>query len=178
MVRTDPRQRKDVILGMVVHHYIRTAEPASSAFIADGFEQEISSATVRNILADLEEEGYLTHPHTSAGRIPTQRGYRYFVDFLMKEIRLLEEEQERIRFEYNQGVRELQVLMEKTSRVMADLTHCASIVTVDGSGGTYSLRGTNYLAAAVGARGIEKMADILRTLEEKERVLRLIGRSG
>ncbi len=177
MVRVDPRQRKDIVLSMVVHQYVQTLEPVSSAFIAEGYEQEVSSATIRNILAELEEEGYLTHPHTSAGRMPTLRGYRYFVDYLMKEICLLEEERIRIQREYNEGVRELQVLIEKTSRVMADLTHCASIVTIDGVGGAYSMRGTNYLASAVGTRGLQKMAEILQILEEKERVLEVIRRN-
>ncbi|MBF0387827.1 MAG: hypothetical protein HQL20_08230 [Candidatus Omnitrophica bacterium] len=176
MVRTNQRQRKDIVLTMVVQQYIRTDAPVSSAFIAEGYEDGISSATIRNILADLESDGYLTHPHTSAGRIPTQRGYRYFVDFLMREIALVEEERHRIQREYEQGVRELELLMERTSAIISDLTHCASIVTLDGYPRTYSFRGTNYLAEQVGALGLRKMACILKALEEKERILEVLRR--
>ena len=176
MARTNQQQRKDVVLTMVVQQYIRTDVPVSSAFIADGYEDGISSATIRNILADLESDGYLTHPHTSAGRIPTQRGYRYFVDFLMREIALVEEERRRIQWEYEQGVRELELLMERTSAVISDLTRCTSIVTLDGYPRTYSFRGTNYLAEAVGSQGLRKMACILKALEEKERILEVLRR--
>jgi transcriptional regulator of heat shock response len=176
MVRSDPRQRKDIVLGMVVQQYIRTDVPVSSAYIADEYAQEISSATIRNILADLESDGYLTHPHTSAGRIPTQRGYRYFVDFLMREIVLVEEERRRIHEEYEQHVLELELLMERTSAVISELTHCASIVTVEGYPRTYLFRGTNYLAEAVGAQGFHKIACILKMLEEKERILEVLRR--
>lgn len=176
MVRVNQQQRKDAVLTMVVEQYIRTDTPVSSAFIAEGYEDDISSATIRNILADLEGDGYLTHPHTSAGRIPTQRGYRYFVDFLMCEIVLVEEERRCIQREYEQGVRELEFLMERASMVIADLTHCASIVTLEGHPWTYAFRGTNYLAEAVGAQGLRKMACILKALEEKERILDLLRR--
>jgi transcriptional regulator of heat shock response len=176
MDRPGSRQRKDIVLTMVVHQYIRTDVPVSSAFIAEGYEQNISLATIRNILAELESDGYLMHPHTSAGRIPTQRGYRYFVDFLMREIVLIDEERERIAREYDRYVMELELLMERTSAVIADLTQCASIVTLEGYPRTYSFRGTNYLAEAVGVHGLHKMACILRTLEEKEQVLEVLRR--
>lgn len=176
MVRENLRQRKDVVLGMVVHQYILTETPVSSAFIADEYEQDISSATIRNILAELEADGYLTHPHTSSGRIPTQRGYRYFVDFLMQEIALVEEERARIQREYEKHVRELELLIERTSVVLSELTRCASIVTLEGYPRTYAFRGTNYLAETVGAHGIHKIAGILKALEERERILEVLRR--
>ncbi len=176
MVRVNPRQRKDIVLGMVIQQYISREVPVSSAFIAEEYEKDISSATIRNILADLESDGYLTHPHTSSGRVPTQRGYRYYVDFLMREIVLVEEERRQVQREYEQGVRELKHLMELTSEVISDLTHCASIVTLEGYPRTYSFRGTNYLAEAVGVYGVQKMACILKALEEKERILEVLRR--
>ncbi len=175
-MRKDPRQRKDVVLGMVVQHYIHTIAPVSSAFIAEEYEQDISSATIRNILAELETDGYLTHPHTSAGRVPTERGYRYYVDFLMQEIQLMEEERRRIQKEYERGVEELEELIEKTTQIVAELTHCTSIVTVDGWSQRYVCRGTNYLAEAVGAEGLQKVMAILKALEEKDRVLAVLRR--
>ena len=74
--------RKTAILAAVVQEYITTAQPVGSAHIAPNIN--VSSATVRNEMSHLEHEGYLVQPHTSAGRIPTDKGYRYFVDHLTK----------------------------------------------------------------------------------------------
>src|SRR5208283_1350955 len=128
---SDIRQRKDRILAIVIGRYIKTVSPVGSQYITEEHNLDLSSATVRNILADLEEEGYLMHPHTSAGRMPTELGYRYYVDHLMNEIQLLEEEKRRIQQEYKRHTRQLEDLMEKTSQVISDLTHYTSIVSLD-----------------------------------------------
>ncbi len=176
MTRMDPHQRKDLVLGMVVQHYIRTTVPVSSGFIADEYEQDISSATIRNILAELEEDGYLMHTHTSAGRIPTERGYRYYVDFLMKEIQLIEEERRQVQREYARGVQELEAMVETTTQIISELTHCTSIVSIDGFPHQYVCRGTNYLAEAVGVHGLQRVVAILKELEEKDRILAVLRR--
>ena len=177
MTRVNPHERKDIVLGMVVRQYIHTTIPVSSAFIADEYTQDISSATIRNILAELENDGYLMHPHTSAGRVPTERGYRYYVDFLMQEIDLLEEERRRIHKEYERGgMEELEGLVEKTTQVISELTHCTSIVTVDGLPQYYLCRGTNYLAEAVGAHSLKQVVAILKALEEKDKVFAVLRR--
>ena len=124
--------RKGEILRITIDQYIATITPVSSARIARMCELDLSSATIRNILAELEHEGYLTHPHTSAGRVPTQFGYRYYVDNFIKEIQLLEEEKERIKAEYKNESNELEILLETTSKVLSDMTHYTSIVSVDG----------------------------------------------
>ncbi len=72
--------RKAQLLEMVVEEYIHTAQPVGSKILAEDGELDVSGATIRNELRALEEEGYLTHPHTSAGRVPTETGYRYYVD--------------------------------------------------------------------------------------------------
>ncbi len=72
--------RKASILRAVVQEYIETAQPVGSSRVSHAPDVEVSSATVRNEMAQLEHDGYLTQPHTSAGRIPTEKGYRYFVD--------------------------------------------------------------------------------------------------
>ena len=78
----DERRRK--ILKEIVDEYIETAEPVSSAVIVDKYEQDISSATVRNDMAELEKSGYLEKTHTSSGRVPSAKGYRLYVDELLK----------------------------------------------------------------------------------------------
>ena len=80
--RSDLGPRKSAILRAVVEEYVRSGEPVGSETIADQAGLGVSSATIRNEMAALEEMGYLSHPHTSAGRIPTDTGYRHYVDSL------------------------------------------------------------------------------------------------
>lgn len=177
MVRNvDHQQRRDRILGIVVDKYIKTVTPVSSGFIAENYRLDLSSATIRNILAELEDTGYLTHPHTSAGRVPTQQGYRYYVDNLMHEIQLLEEEKKRIQAEYKKGVRELEFLMEKTSEVLSEVTHYTSIISFEGLGRKMICRGTDYVVSYPDASDLQQIQNILRVLEAKEQILGLINR--
>jgi transcriptional regulator of heat shock response len=171
-------QRKDRVLAIVVSRYIQTVSPVGSQYITEEHKLDVSSATVRNILAELEEEGYLTHPHTSAGRVPTQRGYRYYVDHLMDEIQLLEDDKRRIALEYRHHTRQLEDLMERTSQVISDLTHYTSIVSLDtGDGRKIICKGTSYVVGYPDSADIIKIQAILKLLEEKERLLELIDRT-
>lgn len=174
--KSDIQQRKDRILGIVVNQYIKTITPVGSHFLTEEYRLDVSPATVRNILAELEEEGYLTHPHTSAGRVPTQRGYRYYVDHLMNEIQLLENEKQRIQSEYKKYVSHLETLLEKTSQVVTDLTQYTSIISVDGWGSKIILKGTSHVVGYPDSTDILKIQSILKILEEKERLLALINR--
>lgn len=92
-------EREQDILQAVIRTYVETAEPAGSRVVARRFRLGISPATVRNTMSDLEEKGFLYHPHTSAGRIPTQRAYRFFVNSLIDQPRLASAEEEAIRGE-------------------------------------------------------------------------------
>lgn len=92
-------EREERVLEAVIRTYVEAAEPAGSRTVARRFGLGISPATVRNTMADLEEKGFLYHPHTSAGRIPTDRAYRYYVDTLMRPRRLTSAEHRRLRQE-------------------------------------------------------------------------------
>lgn len=175
--KTDYQARKDIVLGIVVNEYIKSVNPVSSGYIAQEFTRDLSSATIRHILADLEEEGYLTHPHTSAGRIPTQQGYRYYVDHLMHEIHLLAEEQKRINAEYEEEVQGLEKVLEKTSQVISDITQYTSIISIDGQKDKIFCRGTSFVVEYPEVQDLEKVREILATLEQKERILEIINRS-
>ena len=111
--------RKKQILKIVVESYIDTAEPLGSKAIAERMPEKVSSATVRNELADLTDMGYLEQPHTSAGRIPSARGYRLYVNELMERQRLSIAETERI----NQS---LQTKMEELDRVISQAGRAVS----------------------------------------------------
>ena len=88
--------RQQLILGLIVREYVAGAQPVGSRAV-EGYGLGVSSATIRNEMASLEELGYLTHPHTSAGRVPTGKGYRYYVNRLMPAEDLNEGEKELIR---------------------------------------------------------------------------------
>ena len=90
--------RRQQILAAIVEQYIETGEPVGSKALLSKLDINVSSATIRNDMADLTAQGYLTQPHTSAGRIPTQAGYRYYVDNLMNKNQLDEEERWGLRF--------------------------------------------------------------------------------
>jgi len=80
--------RKEQLLQLIVENYLVSAEPVGSKFLIESAELDVSAATVRNEMRDLEEQGFLTHPHTSAGRIPTEKGYSYYIENIMKEAAL------------------------------------------------------------------------------------------
>lgn len=179
--RTDILTRKNEILRLTIERYILTITPVSSAYIAKECSFDLSPATVRNILAELEGEGYLTHPHTSAGRVPTQLGYRYYVDHLINEIQLLESEKRRIKEEYQREALEMETLLEKTSRVISDVTHYTSIVSVDGWDHKLFCGGTSFVMGYADYQDVKKdivrIKNILTALDEKERLLQVINRT-
>ena len=98
--RLGSRQR--LILGLVIREYVASASPVGSRMLGENYDLKVSSATVRNEMARLEELGYLTHPHTSAGRVPTDSGYRYFVEQLMGEVALPLAERRMIQHQFHQ----------------------------------------------------------------------------
>ncbi len=121
-------QREESVLRHVVHNYISTAIPVGSRYISRHYESHLSPATIRNVMSDLEESGYLSHPHTSAGRIPTDLGYRYYVDFLMELERISEQEKEIIR-EHLDKVFDAEELLRDTSKLLSKISNQLSIVT-------------------------------------------------
>lgn len=120
-------ERKTAILRAVVEEYIETAQPVGSAAVAP--QVQASSATVRNDMALLEQEGYLHQPHTSAGRVPTEKGYRLFVDTMVEPIPLGGEQSQQVRSFFARTHGELEGLLHDTSRLLSDLTQYAAVVT-------------------------------------------------
>jgi heat-inducible transcriptional repressor len=120
-------ERKEAILRAVVQEYIETAQPVGSSHVAVAPGVNVSSATVRNEMALLEQEGYLHQPHTSAGRVPTEKGYRFFVDNIdAQPLRGATAEQVRAFFRRAHG--ELEDMLSETSRLLSNLTNCAGVV--------------------------------------------------
>lgn len=124
------KNRKNKILHAAVHHYIKTGAPASSKILVGEYGVDCSSATVRNILAELEKEGYLAQPHTSAGRVPTDKGYRAFVDMLEGARRVALDEAARVKKAYDNRAAELEEVIVNTSRVLTSLSHYSGFVSL------------------------------------------------
>ncbi|MFM8857610.1 MAG: heat-inducible transcriptional repressor HrcA [Actinomycetota bacterium] len=120
--------RKTAILRAVVQEYIGTGQPVGSTHIANAPDINVSSATVRNEMAVLEQEGFLAQPHTSAGRVPTDKGYRFFVDHLTQPGRLEDVKVTQVRQFFDGAHGRLEELLARTSHLVAGLTNYASVV--------------------------------------------------
>ena len=119
----DLTERKKKILRAIIESYIATAEPVGSKAIAEHLGRSISSATIRNDMADLEAMGLLEKPHTSAGRIPSPQGYRLYVNELMEEHKLSVQETERINSALRLKMQELDRVILEAGRVVSRLTN-------------------------------------------------------
>jgi heat-inducible transcriptional repressor len=121
-------KRAQIVLIELVRLFIRRGEPVSSKLIADKLSIAISSATIRNIMADLEAESYLHQPHTSAGRIPTDKGYRFYVDYL-NNLRLNERDKEVVKsIAHMDG--SLDDMLGETARLLSQSTHNVALIMV------------------------------------------------
>ncbi|MGB9813248.1 MAG: heat-inducible transcriptional repressor HrcA [Thermovenabulum sp.] len=121
-------ERKIKILRAIVDDYIATAEPVGSRTIARKYRMGISPATIRNEMADLEELGYISQPYTSAGRIPSDKGYRFYVDFLMNCKKLNESDIFMINQLLKKKIREVEDFIEETSKTISNLTNYTALI--------------------------------------------------
>ncbi len=122
-------ERKRRILQAIIDEYIGTAEPVGSRSISKRDELGLSSATIRNEMADLEDMGYLVKPHTSAGRIPSDVGYRFYVNSLMQQYQISANAVEALRRELTDRVSQLDMLIKKASALTSALTEYTTVVT-------------------------------------------------
>ena len=125
--QTQLSERKAAILRALVRHYIHTGEPVGSEALATESGLSVSSATIRNELAALEELGYLTQPHTSAGRAPTDLAYRYYVDLLPARTRLRDAERRAIVHFFDEALEDIDAILRGTTLLLSNLTRYASL---------------------------------------------------
>ncbi len=121
--------RKIQILQAIINNYIETAEPVGSRTIAKKYNLGISSATIRNEMSDLEEMGFILQPHASSGRIPSDMGYRLYVDHLMQKKELGEEEQRYLQSIISRDISQIDFLMEETAKALSVLTNYTTIIS-------------------------------------------------
>ena len=119
--------RKKKILQAVIDEYINTAEPVSSGALVEKYGLDYSSATVRNELADLEKSGYLDKTHTSSGRVPSEKGYRFYVDELIKEDDISLEEMKYIQSKLSTKVNEIEDLAKIATSTLSEITHYTTV---------------------------------------------------
>lgn len=120
-------ERDSLILGAVVEEFVQTAEPVGSRHLTKKYRFTVSPATVRNVMADLEETGYLSQPHTSAGRIPTDEGYRYYVDHIIRSMPVPPSDRRRLRRRLT-GSEAVEELLESVSRALSTAAHQVGVV--------------------------------------------------
>lgn len=122
------KERQKEVLRIIVSTYVKSISPVGSRTIAKYYRNELSPATIRNEMHDLEEQDYIKQPHTSAGRIPTDKGYRYFVDHLIPEMKVPPHVAALVAREYRNRMDNVETLIERTSRILSTLSEQAGLV--------------------------------------------------
>jgi heat-inducible transcriptional repressor len=157
--RAELGQRKAAVLRAVVEEYVRSGEPVGSETIAERSGLGVSSATIRNEMAALEELGYLMHPHTSAGRIPTDVGYRFYVDTLPGTTRLRETQRRLIAVHFAEAILDLEEVLKGSVQLLGRLTQYAGLAVPPSASDEAIVRlelidmGPTVLILAIGQHG-------------------------
>lgn len=175
MVRTvDYETRRRAVLSATIKKYVKDALPVASEDIAGYFD--LSPATIRKIFVELEEAGYLTHLYTSGGRIPTNKGYRYYVDFLISQMQILENEKEHIIREYQKKIYCLDDVLENTSEIISEITHYAGITSSLNQQDKVFYRGISRVLDQPEFQNLERTRFLIKMIEEKGRLIDIINR--
>ncbi|MDD5495935.1 MAG: hypothetical protein PHP46_02395 [Candidatus Omnitrophica bacterium] len=165
-------QREASVLVIIIRCYIDTAEPVSSRFVSR--KLNFSSATIRNVMSDLEEKGFITHPYTSAGRMPTDKGYRFYIDSLMK-IRAINEHTARaVNEQYCRTIRSIEGLLEQTSHLVSTLTNYVGVSLFPQNEKVY-LDGASHIIEQPEFKDFKKLYSLLKCLEKKAEILQLLS---
>jgi transcriptional regulator of heat shock response len=170
----DYNSRRRSVLNSAINRYIKNAVPVASDDIAEEFD--LSPATIRNIFSELDKSGYLRHPYTSGGRIPTDKGYRYYVDFLIQQMELVDEEKESILRDCKKKIQRLDDALENTSEVISEITHYAGIVSFLEWQDRIFYKGISRILDQPEFREADKIRLLVKLIEDKKRLLNIINR--
>jgi len=122
--------RGQKILEAIIEEYIATAQPVGSKALTQNQGIKLSPASVRNVMAELEDLGYLASPHTSAGRIPTEKGYRFYVDTILRVSEMDRRQQDRIELQYRQQGLQMTDMLREASRTLSSISHYTGLVMI------------------------------------------------
>jgi len=175
MVRkVDYETRRREVLTRTIEFYLQNAQPVSSEALLENYGFDFSSATIRNVLKDLEGAGYLTHPHTSSGRIPTDSGYRFYINDLMSRKELSLDERNTLDRFFSSYLELRRDVLTNASRIISNFTHYVGIVCQEGQNKIYYC-GWSYLLEQPEFKNLETIHLIFKALEE-DRLLELMNR--
>lgn len=173
VVDYDTRRRE--ILRKTIELYLETAQPVSSEALLETCKLDFSSATIRSIFKDLEDKGYLTHLHTSSGRIPTDLGYRFYINDLMRKIELSLEEKGTLNKFFHSYLETRNDALENASKILSNFTHYVGIMNQGEQHKIYYC-GWSYLLEQPEFRDIDAIRLVFKALEE-DKLLELMNRN-
>ena len=160
----DSKKREEEMLNLVVESYIKESKPISSCYLCEKFNLSFSTATIRNILESLEKKGLLSHIHISSGRVPTKKGFRYYVAHLKEEEILKEGLNIKIEIGMSDNIEEL---FYRTLDVLAQISKCISLVAISGWKKKMFLRGMRFILEQPEFENINRLRSLFYTLEVK-----------
>jgi transcriptional regulator of heat shock response len=172
-------ERKLKILQAIVSDFIHTAEPVGSRTLSRKYDMGISPATIRNEMADLEEMGYLTHPHTSAGRVPSDKAYRLYVNRLMEKYELDDSQKQKIHESLNTNIAELERTIRHSSEILSELTNLTSFATLgDMQRSQLFLEGMTRIFAHPEFNSVDRARAFLEMVDHRDDLTRTIATRG
>ncbi|MBU0502080.1 MAG: heat-inducible transcriptional repressor HrcA [bacterium] len=174
MINQELDERKQKILNAIVKDYQHTAEPVGSRTIAKKYLPGISPATIRNEMADLEEEGLIVQPHTSSGRIPTDQGYRFYVNRLMRAIKPTQKETHDFQQMYSYFGPNIDNILHQTAKLLSRALDYTAVVVNIGEHQRVFSAGTSNLLHQPEFRNLSHMQKMLDLLEEEELLTELV----
>lgn len=161
--------RKKRILEAIIEEYVQTAEPVSSGSIVKHYDLGCSSATIRNDMAELEDIGYLDKPHTSAGRIPSNKGYRFYVDTLLKDDKLTQKEIQYIKSRLAEKVSEFEELTRIATETLSEITNYTTMLINQNNDIEFNLLKNMFNFPEM--QRIDTAQNLIKLLDEKEILL-------
>ncbi len=163
-------KRQNEVLEIIIESHIRSAAPIGSGLVSDVLD--LSSATIRNVMGELEDMGYICKPHTSAGRIPTTTGYRYYVDYLLKLNAVSNRQRQFIEKEHNTALHSIEAMLDKISHLLSVMTRQAGIACV--SNLKFYLEGTSNMMDMPEFRNPQKMRSLLKLFDRRDELIKLL----
>jgi transcriptional regulator of heat shock response len=160
----DSKEREEEILALVVESYIRKSTPVSSTYLCDTYHLPYSSATVRNVMEALEKNGFLSHIHTSSGRVPTQEGFKYYVGHLQEEDFLKEEYPISLDFS---SLGDVDEVINYSLDILAEISGYTSLVAVAGKDVKIILKGARFILQQPEFEDINRLRNLFYALEVK-----------
>jgi len=161
----DSKKRESKILGLVVDSYIKESRPISSSYLCNKYKLPFSSATVRSVLESLERQGYLSHVHTSSGRVPTQSAFRYYVENLDRE-KMLKEHSDFKPAEFDSFTK-IQDVFNRALELLSAVSGYTSLIGISGFEGKVSFKGTRFIFDQPEFDNVETLRNLFYTLEVK-----------